>query len=614
MNKRLYLPVMIGLLMLGFFSLNLVAALVFSGWRLDLTEHQLYRLSPGSRAVISRIEEPVHWTFYYSRTQAADFPAIRAYASRVREFLAGYDAEAGGQIELVEIDPTPFSPDEDAALNAGLVPMPTPDGGQIFFGLVAANAVDQQALIPLFSETTEYRLEYDLTRLISDIERAEQARLAVVTTLPITPEDGAPNRFVAELAANYEIDFLGRDFSDIGPADALLLIHPPQLSEEQLYLIDQFVLERGRVLAFLDPMSHIALKAGPDGLPPIDTRRDSHLGPLLAHWGLSWDANTVAMDRSLALTVGVVGEDGRTRNLPYPLWFSVGPSEMPSGDLATTGLERGVNFGSPGALTLIEDSPLTLTPLIQTTEDGTLTEADIAASAPSPEDLQREYTPSGDPILLAGRLTGRLTTAFPEGPPAGEGLFNPDEHLSETERPVDLVIIGDTDWLDDIYYLRTDPTVGETQLSDNLVFALNLIDMAAGDPDLIALRSRVPSIRPMRRVEILREAAEQAYLTRQSELEDRIAEAEDRLARLQASGQSTGLSASISLAERDDALAQRRLIAEGQAELRDIERSFRSDIDALEQGLQFWTIGLPPALVILVGIAGSLVRRRRSAS
>ena len=64
---------------------------------------------------------------------------------------------------------------------------------------------------------------------------------------------------------------------------------------------------------------------------------------------------------------------------------------------------------------------------------------------------------------------------------------------------------------------------------------------------------------------------------------------------------------------RAEAANLREQIAERRAELRTVERDFRRDIDALNANLQFWTIGLPPALIILAGIAGSLFRRRRRA-
>ena len=40
--------------------------------------------------------------------------------------------------------------------------------------------------------------------------------------------------------------------------DVLLIVHPAQLSDQQLYAIDQFVLHGGRALVFVDPESEIA--------------------------------------------------------------------------------------------------------------------------------------------------------------------------------------------------------------------------------------------------------------------------------------------------------------------------------------------------------------------
>ena len=200
MKRALFMPLMLLALAVIFLAGNQIAGLTLRSWRLDLTEQGLYRLSPGTEEVIGRLTEPVEWRFYYSRAEAAQYPAIRAYASRVREMLDAYADRSGGMIRLTEIDPQPFSPDEDAALEAGLQAVPTEAGTSLYFGLVARNSIDEQAVIPVFREDSEARLEYDLTRVISDLERPRRPRIAVITSLPITPDTGAPNRFVTELS------------------------------------------------------------------------------------------------------------------------------------------------------------------------------------------------------------------------------------------------------------------------------------------------------------------------------------------------------------------------------------------------------------------------------
>jgi hypothetical protein len=78
---------------------------------------------------------------------------------------------------------------------------------------------------------------------------------------------------------------------------------------------------------------------------------------------------------------------------------------------------------------------------------------------------------------------------------------------------------------------------------------------------------------------------------------------------LEASGSASALAG----ADADAARAAARLretIVEAREDLRDVERGLRREIDALKQSLVFWTMWVPPLLVILSGIAALWWRRR----
>jgi len=594
-----------------FLAGNQLVSQVFRGARVDLTQDGLYQLSEGSRDIVGRINEPVEWRFYHSRSLAAQYPAIRSYASRVREFLRAYEKASGGGIRLIEVDPQPFSTEEDEALEAGLVAIPTETGEPIYFGLVASNAVDETSVIPIFQQENESRLEYELTRTIAEIERARRPRLGILTSLSISPDSGAPNRFVREMMETFDLDWLDRDFEAVPDVDALLILHPGPLDDAQLYMIDQYVLGGGHVVAMLDAMAHMALRPGPDGLPPLDADRGSELGPLMANWGVAWDREMVAMDRSLGLLVQITGTDGRATSRAYPLWFSSGPDEINPDEAVTADLERGINFGSPGVLTPLPDSGMSFTSLVETSGDGARLDADIAATSPGPDALLRDYNPASTPLVLAARVEGRPTTAYPEGPPAETAFFNPADHLSDAVEPVRITFVADADWLDDSYYVNRDPAFGELIVADNLSLAINLLDSAAGDEALVSLRSRAPSYRPMTRVDALRTSAEAQYFETQARLEAEISTAQDELDRLEESGSASALFSANGESARGEARALREQIVTARAELRQIERDFRREIDALDAWLQFWTIFVPPFLVILAALVGAVVRRRR---
>lgn len=611
MRRHAYLPLMLISMIVLFLAGNHIASHVFRGARLDLTQDGLYGLSAGSREIIDRVNEPIEWRFYHSRSIAAQYPAIRSYAVRVREYLRAYAEYSGGAIRLVEIEPDPFSAQEDEALAAGLIPIPTETGEHIYFGLVASNSVDQVAVIAQFFEENESRLEFELTQTIAEIERVRAPRLGILTSLAISPDTGAPNRFVRELLGSYELDWLEPGFETLPDMDALLILHPGELDAAQLYLLDQYALSGGNLVVMLDPMAHMALRPGPDGLPPIDADRGSDLGRLLGNWGIHWDRETVAMDRALGLQVQITEADGRATSRAYPLWFSLGPEHLSADDPATADLERGINFGSPGVVFFQPGHPLTAEVLMQTSPEGALLDADIAAGAPGPDQLLLNYEPAPQPLVLAARLTGLSQTAFPEGPPAETAFFNPADHLAEASAATRIIFVADADWLDDTYYVNNDPGFGESIVADNLSLAMNLLDSAAGDEALVSLRSRSPSYRPMERVDALRAAAESRYFQIQAQLEAEIAADEARLDELEASGAASALFDTEGRNALDEARALRERILDGRSRLREVEREFRRDIDALDAWLQFWTILVPPLLVLLAAIAGAVVSRQR---
>lgn len=613
MSAGRFIAVMIASLILGFAGLNLFLRATLEGVRLDLTEGQLYRLSPGALAMIDRLDEPVSLTLYYSRSEAAQYPAVRAYGARVRELLRTLAARSGGRLILQEIDPAPFSAAEDAAIAAGLSPLPTDDGGQIFLGLTARNAIDEARRIAFFDPRDEARLEYEIVRAVTELERARTPVIAIATSLPLAPARGgtASNPIIAELAETYEIVWLDQDFDAIPPqADALLLIHPEPLTAGQTYLVDQFVLARGRLLAAVDPLSHYALKPGPDGLPPLRARRESDLGGLLSHWGVMYDVNTVAMDAEAGLPVQIQ-EGGRTRMRAYPLWFSVPPAGLDRDLPAVAALSRGINLGSPGALSPLPGLESRFSALIRTGPDAARLDVDRAAASPSPEDLMRDYVTAADaPLVLGARVSGRFASAFPDGPPAGEGVFAPGDHLDRSAVDAEIVILADSDLFDPAFFRRNDPVQGQQVVSDNLALVLNLADWLAGDPALVGLRARASSARPMVRVDRLRSEAEARYLTLEDQLQASLQDAEARLAELSRTGRASALGG-VEGAETSEADALRATIADARARLRGIERGFRVEIDALERALMIWTLWVPAGGVILAGAGFCLYRRWR---
>ena len=141
------------------------------GWRIDLTEDNLYSLSDGTRNIVASLEHPIELMFFYSDSAIEDLPQIRSYGTRVQELLREIVIASNGRLSMSVIDPEPFSEDEDLATQYGIQAVPVTQGGAaIYFGLVVIQndvdgdnpfALPVMQTMPLIRPDQEQFLEYD---------------------------------------------------------------------------------------------------------------------------------------------------------------------------------------------------------------------------------------------------------------------------------------------------------------------------------------------------------------------------------------------------------------------------------------------------------------------
>ena len=87
MNKKSLFSA-VGLLAIAVVLVVSVAIInALPGWRVDLTEDELFTLSDGTRSIVGNLEEPLELLFFYSDSATRDAPQIRSYATRVEELL-----------------------------------------------------------------------------------------------------------------------------------------------------------------------------------------------------------------------------------------------------------------------------------------------------------------------------------------------------------------------------------------------------------------------------------------------------------------------------------------------------------------------------------------------
>jgi ABC-type uncharacterized transport system involved in gliding motility auxiliary subunit len=264
------------LMLLAFIVAVMASNVLLRGWRIDLTNNQLYTLSAGTRKVLQKIDEPINLYLFFSNQETQGLPALRAYATRVTETLQEFAANAKGKLVLHVVDPIPFSEDEDRAEQFGLQPAMVGDKN-VYFGLAGSNSVGTTDTIPFFDPepSKEAFLEYDLARLVYNLANPKKTVVGLLSGAPIggsfdpqTQQPTQPWTIVEQARELFELRMLPESTLKIDDdINVLWIVHPAMVDDATQYAIDQFVMRGGRALIFVDPMAEI-LAAGqePTGL------------------------------------------------------------------------------------------------------------------------------------------------------------------------------------------------------------------------------------------------------------------------------------------------------------------------------------------------------------
>ncbi|HBP90087.1 MAG TPA: Gldg family protein [Nitrospirales bacterium] len=638
MNKKILTGS--GLIMAAvlFGAFNMMSSAAFSSARFDLTEHDLYTLSDGTRNVLNNLEEPVTLRFYLSQKLATGLPGIKSYATRVREMLEEYAQVAGDKLYLQVTDPEPFSEEEDRAVAYGLQGIPLDNGStQFYFGLAGTSSTDELEVIPFFQPEREEFLEYDLTKMIHTLANPQKKILGLLSTLPIDGSGGMP--FMPQQGGSQPWLILSHieqmfELKKIEPAAAaipddisvLMIVHPKSLSEATLYAIDQYVLGGGHAMIFVDPLAE-SDSGGGNPMNPMGGGgpRNSDMPTLFAAWGLELVKGQVLGDLPLAKKVQVQ-EQSRLQVIDYPVWIDFRQENFSDKDIVTAQVPS-ITVASAGIIRKKSEAGTTVEPLIQSDEAAMQIEASRLSAMPDVSGLLNSYRPEGEKFIVAARVTGAVKTAFPEGKPkekpdkegtsdtAPEPEIPAKDHLTESKGPINVIVVADTDILQDRFWVQVQNFFGQRigiPNSGNGTFVTNALDNLTGSNDLISVRSRAGFSRPFTLLRVLQQEAEQRFRQKEQALQEHLKATERKIQELQ-SQKPEGNSMILSV-EQQEAMGQfRKELLQIRKELRSVQHELGKNIESVERWVKFINIGLVPLLIGIAGvwISSSGIRKKR---
>lgn len=600
--------VVLGVLLI---AVLLLVNVLFRGARVDLTQNHLYTLSDGTRNILGSIDEPINLYLFYSDKGSQNLPQLRAYATRVREMLQEMSARAGGKIKLEVIDPLPFSEDEDRATSFGLQSVPVSAAGdKVFLGLAGTNSTNGQASIPFLQPDKEAFLEYDIAKLVHELETPKKPVVGLLSSLPIAAGLDPQTR---QMRQPWAVDQQWTQLFEMRPVDAanlkevdkdisvLVVVHPKQLSDDAQYAIDQFVLRGGHLLAFVDPSAELD-DSGADPNNPMAAMmadKSSDLPKLFKAWGIEYDPKKVVLDRARALPISIAEGQAPVR---HPGILGLTGTDLNRDEVTTANLDT-INVSSAGFFELGKDAKdIKLVPLIQTTSDAMSVTSDRLRMLSDPSSLMTGYKAAGAPFVIAARLSGKFKSAFPE---RGGAKESKDEGQ--------IVLVADTDILSDRLWVQIRPFFGQqimNAFANNGDFAVNALDTLAGSSDLISIRGRATSQRPFATVDALKRNADERFRAKEQELQKELSDTERKLTELQSakSKDQAQILSPEQKAELDNFLKRKLEIRK---ELRQVRRQLDAEIETLGTRLKIVNIVLIPLLVTLAALAFAWWRAQR---
>jgi ABC-type uncharacterized transport system involved in gliding motility auxiliary subunit len=611
---------------IALFAILVAANFIVSAFnaRVDLTKGHVYTLSPGTKAILQKLEAPVRIRFYYTQGSNAVPVGLKTFAQRVEDLLAEYRAASKGKVIIERFNPEPDSDAEESAQLDNVEGQQTNTGEKFYLGL-AVSQLDQKAPIPVLAPDREQLLEYDITRAIAQVSATKKPIIGLMSALPVLgrplnpmakQQPTEPWVLGSELKRNFEVRKVDVDAKKIDDdIKVLLVIHPRNITEETEYALDQFVLRGGKLIAFVDPYAYFDQQ--PDLQNPFGGAQagQSTLYTLFKAWGIDVPLNQVVADLTYASGAG-------PRLLPTLLQLpqeALNKDDVVMSQVGTMLVPfSGIFKGKPA-------EGLTETVLAHTSKNSMLVDLIIATLSGEPS--TRGFQPSGEENPLAIRLSGKFKTAFPNGQPAPMLPRDQKEepkkaeptakHLREAAAENQVVLVADVDLLTDGAAVEVQDVFGQKLVvprNGNLSFALGLVEQFAGDQNLMSLRSRASFSRPLTVIARMESQAQQQYLGKIKALEDSLQQSQEKLQEIQKGKPGAGTSTILTAEQQAEIDNFRKKAGETRVELKDVRKNLRMDTDRL----QFWTkvvnIGLVPLLVALTGLILAFAQRRRTAS
>jgi len=335
--KRKHL-IQLGITLVLIVGLSLLAEIKF--FRIDLTSEKKYTLSQPSRRLLRELEDVVYVKIYLDGELPVEFVNFR---KSIRELMDEFRAYAGDKLQYQFIN-LYDEPDEtirnrmigelyDRGLNVTNIQVRDKEGGSssrmIFPGAIIAYGpfelpVNLLKNNPTLSHEMNLNnsiqtLEYEFSRAIHSLTMEEVPRIAFIEGHGEL-DSMQTHSLMDELKNFFQVDrgYINGNVEALLNYQALIIARPVHpFSEADKFSIDQYIMQGGKVLFFLDPVHPFAdsLSAG----TTVALANQVGLEDLLFKYGVRINYNLVAdlQCNYVPVNTAPAGEQARFTMMPW---------------------------------------------------------------------------------------------------------------------------------------------------------------------------------------------------------------------------------------------------------------------------------------------------------
>lgn len=596
MNAKNNTFILLSLAVISFIGIIIFSNATLKGVKQDFSEGQIYTLSDGAKNIAASINEPTYFYLYFSEKAGLGTPSWYNHGQRIKEVLQEFREASNGMIRLRFVDPLPFTEAEDQANFLKLTAVDLGNGQNFYLGLVARGPSGAEQVVPLLDPEKEGFLEYDIAKLLNEVTNVDKAKVGLITDLPMTGDYDPYTRqrrigWIAfeRLNSTFDVTVIPRNSVTLPvDLDALVVVHPKELPERTQKAIDQYVMNGGRLLLFVDPYSELEVFFAGNDIQSRLTAQGSNLPELMNAWGVQLKPNTLLADSDYALELQTQ-DNATVRHPSFPQFSNAAFNEK---EPSINNLRR-INMAWTGVLEPTEGATTRMTPLIRSSINAGLLDGDAARYVLNPNDLYKHFEADKKRHVVAAKISGPAKSAFA------------DSKIKQADN-INVVVVADADLLGDFFWvdMRTEGErrVAQT-IADNGNFFINTLDQLTGGTDLLSIRSKGSYQRPFDVVRDLRREAEERLRKKEAELQNELKTAQEKIKTLGGIDQITADTV-VNKQQQDAIYRFQERIAQIRGELRDVRSNLNTEIDDLGSRVKAINIG---SMIFLVAFAGLVV-------